>query len=215
MTTTLDVLLIESHPGAGTTDADRLEVAGHRVHRCYPATEDPGADGRVAVRDSYLCAGVTTGSCPLDDGIDVALLVRQRLATQPVASEGGVSCALRAGVPVVEDGPDLLDPFEPWLAGRVAGDVAADCEAAAQRAFEPLRRGVEARVGRLLTAVGVDPAAVSSTFELRWPRLNVVLAGPAITPKLEHALAVRVLDAVRGADRTYGQVNVSYTVDNP
>jgi len=215
MTTTLDVLLIESHPGAGTSGADRLAAAGHRVHRCYPATEGPGADGRVALRDRYLCAGVTTGSCPLDDGIDVALLVRHRLATQPHASEGGVSCALRAGIPVVEDGPELLDPFEPWLTGRVAGDVAATCEAVGDGAFEPLRREIEVGTGRLLTAAGVDPAAVACTFEPRGSRLHVILTSPAITPALEQSLAVRVLDAVRAADRTYGQVDVSYKESNP
>lgn len=206
MTSPLDVLLIESHPGAGADDADRLEAAGHRVHRCYPA-EDRG--------DKYLCTGVMTGSCPLDDAIDVALLVRQRLATRPAASEGGVSCALRTGIPVVEDGPEIFDPFDPWLAGRVAGDVAVACEAAASRALEPLRRGVAARIGRLLAAAGVDPDAVSCTFERHWPRLHVVLTGPPVTPGLEQSLAVRVLDAVRAADRTYGQVDVSYKVGNP
>lgn len=214
MTTTLDVLLIESHPEAGTADADRLEAAGHRVHRCYPATGGRAAEGRVALRDRYLCAGVTTGSCPLDDGIDIALLVRQRLATRPAASEGGVSCALRAGIPVVEDGPELLDPFGPWLAGRVTGDVAATCEAAAHGAFESLRREIDARIGPLLTAATVDPATVSCTFEVHWPRLHVLLTGPAVTPALEQSLAVRVLDAVRASDRTYGQVNVSYEASN-
>jgi len=34
-----------------------------------------------------------------------------------------VSCAIRAGVSVVEHGSDILDPFEPWLAGRVGDDV--------------------------------------------------------------------------------------------
>lgn len=93
--------------------------------------------------------------------------------------------------------------------------MAAACEAAAAGAFEPLRREVEARIGRLLTAAAVDPATVSCTFEVHWPRLHVLLAGPAITRALEQSLAVRVLDAVRASDRTYGQVDVSYEVSNP
>lgn len=125
----LDVLLIESRPGSGAIDAGRLEAAGHRVHRCHPDTR-PGLEAPLPARDRYLCTGVTAW-CPLDDGVDVALLVRRRVMPRPVAREAGVSCALRAGVPVVEDGPAVLDPFEPWLAGRVAGDVVAACEAAA------------------------------------------------------------------------------------
>lgn len=126
----LDVLVIESRPGSGSSDAGRLEAAGHRAHRCYPDVR-PGPDPLPA-RDRYLCTGVTKGSCPIDEGVDVALLVRRRVVPRPVAREAGVSCALRAGVPVVEDGPAVLDPFEPWLAGRVAGDVVAACEVAAE-----------------------------------------------------------------------------------
>lgn len=126
----LDVLLIESSPGVGAADAERLESAGHRVHRCYP--DHAARGGHVPLRERSLCVGVTEGSCPLDRGVDVALLVRHRVATRPLASEAGVSCALRAGVPVVEDGPDLLDPYGPWVTVRVGDrDVVASCEHAA------------------------------------------------------------------------------------
>lgn len=79
----------------GDVDADQLEAAGHRVHRCYRTHEPRSA--RVPLRDRYLCTGVIDGSCPLDDGMDVALLVRQRIATQPAAPEFGVSCAPPSG----------------------------------------------------------------------------------------------------------------------
>lgn len=212
MTRTLDVLLIESHPGAGAAAADRLAADGDRVHRCYPAHTRPRADGPIGTRDGLLCAAITTGKCPLDDGIDVALLVRQRFATRPAASEGGVSCALRAGVPVVEDGPELLDPFGPWLAGRVTGDVTAACASAAEKAFQPLRQAVEERVGRVLAGAGLEPAAVLCAFEEHRHRLHVVLGGPDVPLALRQALAIRVLDAVRSSGRKYGQVDVSYRV---
>ena len=107
--TSLDVLLVESHPGNGARVAGALERAGHHVHRCH----EPGATG-------FPCTEITSpGSCPLDAGVDVALLVR-RVAPHPTDLEQGVSCALRAGLPIIEDGPTILDPFEPYLTGRVA-----------------------------------------------------------------------------------------------
>lgn len=99
--------------------------------------------------------------------------------------------------------------------GLPTSDVEAAVKLAAERASEPLRREIETRVGRLLSAAGVEPAAVSCRFEPDWPRLHVVLAGPAITSGLEQSLAIPVLDAVRADDRTYGQVFVDYEVTNP
>jgi hypothetical protein len=209
--TRLEVLVIESDPGVGESDARALEAAGHRVHYCYRTSLGP-APGRVATRDRYLCTGVTEGACPLEQGIDVALLVRQRPLTRPGAREGGVSCALRADVPVVEDGPDLLDPFEPWLAGRATGDadVASTCEAAASASFDPLLDAIRARTRQLLVAASIDPSSVTCRFATAWPRLHVMLAGPPIPDGLEQALAVRVLDAVRADGRTFGQIDVGY-----
>jgi hypothetical protein len=125
----LDILLIESRPGDGDADAELLRAAGHRVHLCWP----PQRYGRTPLRDRFLCAGAARQRCPLLLGIDVALLVRGRLATEPTAREAGVACAIQEGIPVVEDGTDVLDPFTPWLSGRAEADVVAACEAAAQR----------------------------------------------------------------------------------
>src|SRR3546814_9180958 len=53
---------------------------------------------------AFPCKGlVDPSSCPLEGHIDVALLVRPRIAPRPTAVEDGVTCALRAGVPLVED----------------------------------------------------------------------------------------------------------------
>ena len=58
-----------------------------------------------------------------------------------MAAEDGVRCAIRAGVPIVEDGSDFYDPFDPWVARRVGphDDLVAECVAAADRRFDELR----------------------------------------------------------------------------
>lgn len=206
--TPLDVLLVEHARVAAAAAVEQLESAGHRVHRCYP-TERPGAS-RVAPEDRYLCTGVTAGTCPIDGGIDVALLVRHGLATRPAAREGAVTCALRAGVPVVEQGPETLDPFAPWIAGRVSGDAAAACEAASEAAFATLRDAILGRLRAVLEGAGVDASAVSCTFERDGSRLHVIVSGPRPTARFEQVVAVRVLDAVRAGARRYDHVDVSY-----
>jgi hypothetical protein len=208
MTKKLDVLLIEARAGDGAMDADRLEAAGHRVHRCWSAPEP--TEGAAPPEETSLCVGVTSGSCPVDDGIDVALLVRRRITRRPTANEAGVSCALRAGIPVVENGPEILDPFEPWLTARVGDDVAASCVEAVERGFEPLRLDIRDRIHGVLVAAGVDPDAVESEVTYLHPRLTVQLSGPAVSTQVQQALGVRVLDAVRSSNRTYGQVDVAY-----
>jgi len=209
MTTALDVLLIENHPGAGSADAEQLVAAGHRIHRCFP-----DGKGSLGLRDGYLCVGATTGSCPLDGGIDVALIVRRPPAARLAASEGGVGCALRDGVPVVEDGVGMVDdPLELRLAGRARNDVVVACEAAARQPFDAVRRGFEARVARVLEANNVHPGTVSCMFEPRGSRLLVSLSGPAISDAFEQALAVRMLDAVHAAGRAFDRIDVSYRPD--
>ena len=84
----MNVLLIEGHPGAGDAARSELEAAGHHVHRCFD-----GADGEFA------CVGLKgSADCPLDERVDVALLVRGA-ATEPTSSESGLRCAVRANVP--------------------------------------------------------------------------------------------------------------------
>jgi hypothetical protein len=103
MTKPLDVLVIESHPGAAAEAVQALEAAGHHVHRCY----DDHSHG-------FPCLGVIDpAECPLARRTDVALLVRRRVAPGPTALEQGATCAIRAGVPLVEAGPEPLVPSSP------------------------------------------------------------------------------------------------------
>ena len=199
MTKQLDVLLIEAHPGDGEHAAARVTAAGHRVHQCFPSGDD-----------HELCAAVTHDACPLDEGIDVALLARGRITPRPTATEAGATCAVRAGVPLVELGSEILDPFERWVARRVDGDVVGACEEAAEHGFDSLRAGIKALTERSLLGAGVDPDSVDVTFHVDSPRLTVTLHGPSVSPSVQQALGVRVLDALRAEPRTFGQVNVTY-----
>jgi hypothetical protein len=137
MAQTLDVLVMESHPHAADEAEAALVAAGHRVHRCH----EPGGHG-------FPCVGVIDpAACPLDRGVDVALLVRRRVAPRPTPWEGGVSCVIRAGVPLVEAGPDVLDPFERWVVARSDGDVGQACRRAleAGRSSARMRWDVDVR----------------------------------------------------------------------
>jgi hypothetical protein len=186
--TTLDVLLLESRSGASALAARDLEAAGHRVHRCH----EPG-------EPAFPCAALT-GACPVDDGVDVALLVRPTVAPRPAVTEEGVTCAIRAGLPIVEQGSDILDPFATWVTHRVGPneDVVAACKAAIDISDGPLRENIGDRIAGLLDEAGVDGDDVS-TRVVRTPgvmEVHLDLPVPA-EPRRDHALTVRALDAVR------------------
>jgi hypothetical protein len=205
MTTQLNVLLLESQTGVGHDAAEALSAAGHRVHRCFDGVPESFA---------YPCTAMTKpGSCPLDGDVDVdvALLVRHLVTAPPTGRERGVSCAVRAGVPVVEQGGDALDDFGPWVDRRVgpSTDVVTACEAAAEDAAEPVRSAVLENLRTLLQGVGVAPEDVRCRLAVDGTNLGVHLDLPVeVGTRVEHALGVRTLDAVRAGPRSYGQVRV-------
>jgi hypothetical protein len=197
----LDILLVESRPGAADDAVAELTGAGHRLHRCH----EHGAA-------RFPCAGVLEHDrCPIDQGVDVALLVRREGEAGPTVWEHGVSCALRAGVPVVEDGPAESDPYGEWIAARVDGSgLASTVEVAARRAFDPLVRAIETRTRRLIESAHIAPAEVSWAVESNGHALVIHLDGPRMTRQLEQAIAVRVLDALHSTSQTYGHVDVTF-----
>jgi hypothetical protein len=201
MTTTLDVLVAESHPRVAAKAADALVAAGHRVHRCH---DDP--------ERAFPCRGlVESSTCPLVDHVDVALLVRGADGPWPTRLEDGVLCAIRTGIPVVEQGSEVVDPFTPWIARRLRpkDDLVQACEEVAGLGFESMRRQVFFRIAKLLNAVGIDQADVDCRFETDGSALQVHLDLPGdVARHYEQSLAVRVLDAVRASGRTFGQVDV-------
>ena len=206
MTRELDVLLIESHRGDGADDAAQLTAHGHRVHQCWSQALD------APLVERLLCRGVTQGQCPIDEGIDVALLVRDGLSNHPTVREAAVSCALRAGVPLVEHAAktDTFDPFEEYLTAHVEDDVVAACEAAVIAGFGDLRDGIVNRTREVLAGAGIDPAYVDIQVSGSESRLQVRLIGPPVSTSVRNALGVRVLDAIRSGRRTFGVVDVSY-----
>jgi hypothetical protein len=201
MTNDLDVLVIESRPRIAAVAVRALEAAGHRVHRCY---DDPDAAGP--------CRGLASPpDCPVDGSVDVALVVRPGHSEAPAHFEEGVSCAVRAHVPVVELGADEAEPFRPWITTRVpeGGDVAEACADAIAESFTPVRAEVQGRIARLLRTYSIEMTDVAIRFEPRRGGLDVHLDLPVAVPRgVEQALAVRVLDALRGSGRTFGRVDV-------
>lgn len=197
----MDVLVVESHPHVADRAVNALEEAGHRVHRCY----DEAARG-------FPCRGVVElASCPLTGSIDVALVVRLRINPRPTRLEDGVRCAIRAGIPIVEDGTEILDPYTPWISERVrrGADVVQACQRATSAELEPLSSSIRDRIAALLTSGAIDRDSVQCRIEETGHRLDVHLELPtAVTRGMEQALAVRVLDAVRGSGRTFGNVDV-------
>lgn len=211
--TTLDVLLLEAGPGDGAADARQLEDAGHRVHRCF---DDTGPVGSVHPSGWSPCRALTAGDCPLDGSMDVALLARRGVSPRPGLRETGVRCAVRAGVPIVEDGADLLDPFAAWVARRTDGEgPVVACEAAARDAMAPVLVRLRESGRRLLEAVGVHPEDIGATFLVDREHLAVRLFGPPLPDRVARALCTRTLDAVDAVPRRFSQVDVGYDAAPP
>ena len=208
MTTPLDVLVMETHGHYADVAVAELEGAGHRVHRCFGA-DDMG----------FPCRGVTDPEgCPIDRGVDVALVVRPRVVPRTTPLEVGVTCALRAGVPVVEKGRAELDPYASWIARRVDdGGVVAACEEAVEEGWSALRDRIERRALHLLPDVTgtASPGPIDCSLERQGSTLKVRLSGPPLPDSATHALAVRAVDAVRAERPRPGDVDVTYTAATP
>jgi len=202
----LDVLVIESRPGAGATAVADLAAAGHRVVRCHD-------DGRPA----FPCRGVERpGDCPVEEGAaDVAVLARDATATDPTPYEAGVGCAVRAGVPVVATADvGSSEAYDPVLAGRADGDtpLVAAAEQAAATGFAPLEGAVTTMLGPLLADHGLDAAEVACRITPEGRTLQVLLELPLPAPldkAVEQAVAVRALAALRGVRRAHDAISIS------
>jgi hypothetical protein len=206
MTKTLDVLVIGG-PASEAAERD-LRWRGHRTHRCHDVGKAP-----------FPCVGLADpAACPLEGHIDVAVLVRRGVHPQPLPEEDGVRCALRARVPVVEDGLDILDPYDDWIASRIGPheDVVGPCVAAADRRHTALISLIRDRIALLCASLDVDPDDVACAIEGEPAGLRVDLTVPAVIDRrLQLAFAVRVLDAVNASERNHGHVNVDVRGSDP
>lgn len=202
MTRPLDVLVIESHRGAGAVAARTLDAAGHRVHRCTDHGGGAPCRGVIDIDD-----------CPVEHAADVALVVRGAgtgVAAVPV--EQSTSCALRAGVPVVDmGGHPALDPFGRRLAARLDddADVVGASEAAAAAALATTQRAVVTMTAPLLRDLGIEPRAVTCAIARDGSQLQVRLDLPVeVDEATKQAVAVRALAALRDARRRHSSVNI-------
>lgn len=203
MSTPLDVLLIESHLGAGDDSWAALTAAGHHVHRCH----HPGDE-------RWACVGMSDRTaCPIDGHLDVAVLARKagEIASTPL--EDGVRCAIRAGIPVV--GVNVTDDSDhgPWV--TLHSDVhaiAAACRAAIGLARQPLADEIIARITPLVAHAGLDPSRVGCkiTNKGRAMTVNLTVPGPSDI-HLEQAIGVRAYDVLRSHAGRYSTVDVTVT----
>jgi hypothetical protein len=200
----MDVLVLESERGAADSTAEQLEQGGHRVFRCH----EPGAP----VFPCRALAG--EGPCPLaDPGIDVAVTVRTHPDVQPSLREDGVACALRARVPLVVAGDDIVNPYEEWAAEVVRdGDVVGACERVlaapsgdhSEVATDSLREALQRRAG----SVGHADAVVWRDHE----RLRVRLEGvEGIDDSVRGIIAADVTAALRAFDSAIPKIDVAFT----
>jgi len=183
-------LLVTSDDEPVTTIEEQLTAAGYDVRRC------------IEGGTSFPCVGIAGGTCPLDleGGLDVAIDVRQHPWPHPTLREAGVTCALRAGVPLVV----FARPGHPFeelatLTAHGANNVADRCERAIDLALQPIRDAVAAEVRAVFANHDADsPFAVH--VDRRRGRLHVRITTGA--PSGVRAMAAtRAAVAIRRLDR--------------
>jgi len=199
---TLNVLIVESKPGAGRFASDDLRAAGHNVMSCH--TDD----------HAFPCVGIDNPSvCPLRaTAVDVALLVREEVHVVPTASEDGARCALFRKIPLVVSGEPTLSPYSDHAAASIEPeeDVVAACERVAREPVEPLsRRATE----MLATSAGPDCGHVVVTRERA--RLRVAIhPNPRLTRADCARAGVRIVQALRELDPFAAGIDVAVHPDS-
>lgn len=183
------VLLVETEASDAAADAPALAEDGNVVFRCFP--ESGSSDQRS---DALRCVGVTEGACPLDDGVDVAVM---RIAgPYPTIRAAGSLCALRRGVPVAEV--------------RAEQDVVALAHEAIEDGYDELRSEIRWRLAPLLSGLEVRGDAIDIEFETVGPALFVTLRGPALPSAARQRIASRVADAIASSKRVFSKTDVAY-----
>lgn len=211
MSESLDVLLIESHPGVGDPSAQVLVDAGHRVHRCHQSSDS-----------GWVCVGLTDPTaCPLEGHIDAAVLARTSGTTGRTEHEDGVRCAIRARVPIVQvrsgqvDG-DTTGTYGQWVTlNSHERSLDAACRAAITLGHQPMVDEVLDKVMPLVRDAGLPADVTHCTVSSRWPTMTVsiTIPGPA-DRRLEQAVSVRAYDALRTYSQDFTTVDVTVQVES-
>jgi hypothetical protein len=201
----MEILVTEAIPGAAASAAEQLESAGHRVHRC-----------REALAPAFPCAGLGGEGCPLDRGaIDLVLTVRPHVRTSPSATEDGVVCGLRRHVPVAVYGQALMNPFAPYGAEPVEGDLVAGCERIARAPRSEHERAALSVVRDTLGVEGLPLEPSLVTVRRVDGRLRVLVElSRAVPERARQTVAVRVVARLREFDPDAVGIDISVaTVD--
>jgi hypothetical protein len=200
----LNVLVLESDPGAATVARQELRGAGHTLHYCH----DPG-------QASFPCNALREGrGCPFEgEPIDVALDVRRRVRSAPTTREDGVACAIRQHVPLVVAGPTVFSPYAEYTTEmhEDAFDVVAACERAAAA---PLPRHTAVARGALDATLERRslPTGAQVTVYRHNGSLHVsVGAASDIDHATRNMIAVRIAAALRAIDRYARGIDVVFT----
>jgi hypothetical protein len=194
-------LLIESSPGVGAEAAAALSDAGHPVVRCHE-------EGRP----TFPCGDLAEpGSCPLHGpgAVDVVLSVRHPDDAEPTAAEAGVTCALRAGVPVVVLGDQEVNPFAALTVPVSDDDPVAAVVAAYQAGKEVASAPLRAEVARLLEDAGVSADGVGVDVERQGERYRIAVTVPADLPITNESIATHVHARFREAGLAAQTIDVA------
>ncbi len=206
MGTSRNLLLVESHPGVADSTGAKLAAQGHVVHRCHDG-------GR-----GFPCVGVDDpDQCPIEADVDVALVVRRGVTPSPTPLEDGVPCALRAGVPVVEEGTDMLDPYSEFVTARVGVDeeVSDALERAIDQSLRPIQDQIAQSLEPFLSANGLAADSVGIELASTRGRLRIHLIADGLPPLLAGQLSVKATDTVRGMRRSWSSIEVSMSSSPP
>jgi hypothetical protein len=203
----MDVLMLETDLDRAHAAACKLVAQGHRVWRCH----DRGAT-------AFPCRALAGARpCPLDTpGVDVVVTVRKQHCVDPSPYEDGVSCALRARVPLVVVADQGENPFDEYAEEVVADDVTEACERVLARpspvhttiATDTLRSALRrrARTDSMPTATVHRTAA----------GLQVAVDGLGRLDRRTSGLVVsEVVAALRAFDRHAPAIDVSSDRANP
>lgn len=197
----MDVLVLESEPGAADAAISALEGTDHTVVRCH----EPGAR-------AFPCRGLVPGPCPLECGsVQVVLTVRGHTLPRPSPLEDGVTCALRRRLPVVMAGSTALNPFAGFrVVDAARGDVVAACEGAATGAQVEHEAVANRALDETLRRAGHEAAGQSSVRRTE-RGLDVLLTVPPGTDERTRGMAaVRVVGALRAFDPHAPRIDLGY-----
>ena len=183
-----------------------LADAGFDVRRCH----EPGAP-------AFPCANLAGGDCPLSlpGGVDVVVDVRTHPWPLPTGREIGVTCALRARVPVVVV-TSSGHPFESWATATVppGTDLAEACEDAIAAGLEEARAAVVDAVAAVFATHGLAGTPASVRLERRLGRLHATIEAAVPRPVAGMA-ATRAAVAIRRFDRASSALEIDVVAPSP